>query len=81
MQIKKSKLASITSLLAGLFIMATALITPITAFLDQANAAPGDMTWQQAGTTGITGDQKDWISITSSADGTKLAAVVQHGSI
>ena len=46
-----------------------------------AQALPGDYVWQKAGTQGITGDQADWSSITSSADGTKLAAVVSGGSI
>ena len=44
-------------------------------------ALPGDYVWQKAGTQGITGDQVLWTSITSSADGTKLAAVVSGGSI
>jgi hypothetical protein len=46
-----------------------------------AQALPGDYVWQKAGTQGITGDQVFWTSITSSADGTKLAAVVSGGSI
>ncbi len=45
-----------------------------------ATATPGDWQWQKT-PHNFVGDQLDWTSITSSADSTKLAAVVAWGYI
>jgi hypothetical protein len=55
-------------------------LLPVLTNTHQAIATSQDYTWQKANTN-LTGDQKSWSSITSSADGTKLAAGVISGSI
>jgi photosystem II stability/assembly factor-like uncharacterized protein len=67
---------------ARLLTIATATLTLILATLFNpfaAQAAPGDYTWQKAGTAGITGDNINWQSVASSADGTKLVAAAAYG--
>ena len=52
------------------------LIAPATTIF----AAPGDYTWTSHRMT-MGGDSQSWQSISSSADGTKLAAVADGGSL
>ncbi len=57
-----------------------ALAIGVVAPLQGVMAAPGDVTWEKAGTTGVR-DYGKWQSIASSADGTKLAAIAYYGYI
>ncbi|MCA9301739.1 exo-alpha-sialidase, partial [Candidatus Saccharibacteria bacterium] len=71
------KLTNLATL--GLFLFSFILSTVPT---PTANAAPGDRIWQQrTNAQNMVGDTENWYSITSSSDGTKLAAVVSGGYI
>ena len=84
--IKTDKLVnSITNTTKRLNYLTLSLLISLTSILPillpaTANAAPGDWQWQKT-PHNFVGDQLDWTSITSSSDGTKLAAVVTNGYI
>ena len=74
---KKHKQAKLWQRIATLL---TAFVVMGSTLAQIAQAAPGDYTWQKAGTN-LIGDHSYWQSIASSSDGSKLAAVVSGGSI
>jgi photosystem II stability/assembly factor-like uncharacterized protein len=60
---------------AYLILVLVLFVTPLATILGPiASAAPGDYSWQQAGTTGISSGTVNWKAVASSADGTKLTA-------
>ena len=77
----RAKKLAVSKFTRGFLVLMAIAMAGLGGLSQLAQALPGDYVWQKAGTQGITGDQADWSSITSSADGTKLAAVVSGGSI
>ena len=77
----RAKKLAVSKFTRGFLVLMAIAMAGLGGLSQLAQALPGDYAWQKAGTQGITGDQADWSSITSSADGTKLAAVVSGGSI
>ena len=62
-------------------VVLSTLVVACTGLAQPALAAPGDVAWREGGPAEVVGNTMNWQSIASSADGSKLAAVVDGGSV